>query len=166
MSTCYRTTKVVKFSELKKRAKKMGLEIHLEKKGDKDSFALTDGDTYLWCYKEPDGGVDFCRYGNNYNATDFLDLIAEEFNTDILSEHDDEYFVDEDEDGEGLEDIADEKAKLFVTKVVEKAQKLAAKHTLKELYGILGKEMTKMQKTAKKTKKKTKKRKARKLARV
>ena len=102
MSTCYRFTDSFTKTQVLKAAKKHGITESKTKDSSTTQFCLTDGESYLWAYCDEQGNnVDFCRYGANYGAEDaILAPISEELQTDYLSEHDDEYWEDVEDDEE------------------------------------------------------------------
>ena len=101
MSTHYAINGVVKMKTIKKIVKDSP-ELSIDSRKDKD-ICISDGDNYLWCYDSGTSGVDFVRYGGN-NVEDILDIISEEIQLEIVSEHDYERyseimgFEDEEED--------------------------------------------------------------------
>jgi hypothetical protein len=98
MSTCYRFNDVIKAKKLVKAANKLGFTV--EEDGD-DSFSVNDGDLYLWFYTDGEDIVDICRYGVNFGADkDILAPLAEELQTTFLSEYDEGYFEEEEEENE------------------------------------------------------------------
>jgi hypothetical protein len=101
MSTCYRFTEDFTKEQVLEAMSKVGLTIAPSKDADSSQFLITDGKSYLWAYNDDStGNVDFCRYGANYDAEDtILAPLAEELDTEYLSEHDDGFF-EEDEDEE------------------------------------------------------------------
>ena len=92
MSTDYVLLKDRAPSTVKRAMKKIGLQIAKE---DKNSFCITDGDVYLWCYTGEHKGKKWCnftRYGGNYAAEEqILEPLCEELDVGFLSEYDDEY---------------------------------------------------------------------------
>ena len=101
MSTAYRFLDVIKTSALRKAMKKCGVEEKITENTCSDSLGicLQKNGEYMWCYLSDDGKtvLDFCRYGDNYGAEQWLGELAEELNTCHISEHDDGYFDDEEE---------------------------------------------------------------------
>lgn len=94
MSTNYRFVKDISLKEVTNRIESIGLFISPKTSGAVlNSICITDGTNYLWCYGY-DTDVEFIRYGAN-DVSDMLELLADTFNTKIISEHDDGFFEDE-----------------------------------------------------------------------
>jgi hypothetical protein len=102
MSTNYRFTEEFSKEQVLEAMKPLGLEVSKSKDADNTQFCITDGDCYIWAYHGEDGNnVEFCRYGSNYDAEEnIVAPLADALQTDYLSEHDDGFFEDEDEDSE------------------------------------------------------------------
>jgi hypothetical protein len=97
MSTNYRFTDKITVRKFKNAIKKAGLSI--SKVEDKTDICVTDGECYLWFYSYKGEIAGCCRYGANYNAADaILQPLADELKTDFISEHDEGYWEDEDDD--------------------------------------------------------------------
>jgi hypothetical protein len=107
MSTCYRFSQNVSKVAFNKAMKNAGVKDAKSEHASDDDFCITDGDSYLWVYPNSDGQIrEFCRYGGNYDAENFLREIAEELQVELMSEYDDNFF-DEGE-LEELREVADE----------------------------------------------------------
>jgi len=97
MSTSYRLD--IPFQEVKNRVESLGLFIdYSAPSSDEDSFCITDGDSYLWCYNNSTTS-ELTRYGAN-NVSNILELLSDAFNTEIISEHDEGFFEDEGDNDE------------------------------------------------------------------
>lgn len=97
MSTNFRFTNETTFLQVKKAIKSLGLSISPTKEATKNSFCLTDGEAYLWCYNTKPN-IEMVRYGGN-DVQHILETLQEKFG-EIISEHDEGYFDEEDEDVE------------------------------------------------------------------
>lgn len=89
MSTDYLPRPPILFDQVK------GLDIsgiheHQTKDTTPDKCCLTDGESYLWAVKTSFGYTWFSRYGRNF-VDDILDTLAEHFETEFVSEHDDDW---------------------------------------------------------------------------
>jgi len=99
MSTNYRFDKELNKNELLKSLKKIGVVEHKTEQSSDNSFCISDGENYMWCYNNEDGVIyGYCRYGGNYDAEEFLAHVANDLQIEYLSEHDDGFWEDEDED--------------------------------------------------------------------
>lgn len=96
MSTDYRMDLNPTKKQFLAAAKKVGVKEHITPETTKDSFCITDGDSYIWCYIYKGKVTSMARFGGNYDGEDFLRAIAEELHTELLSEHDEDYYEDED----------------------------------------------------------------------
>ena len=103
MGTSYRFLSDVNVENLKAVVQELGLKIHRKPddkhKKNEDHFAVTNGTCYLWfaVYHDMVCGID--RYGNNYDAGDvILAPIANLLDVEFLSEHDEGYFDDSEEE--------------------------------------------------------------------
>lgn len=70
-----------------------------------DNACLTDGKNYLWAVKTSTNFTWFSRYGRN-SVDDILDALAEHFNTEFISEHDDDWGEVLNQCAEGLDYIS------------------------------------------------------------
>lgn len=96
MSTSYRPLDDISIDAFKDAVEELGLKIyHKDGVEEPGHFAITDGEQYMWCYHDGKQVHDFGRYGANYGASDFLDQIGEALGVEIISEHDDGYFEEE-----------------------------------------------------------------------
>ena len=94
MSTDYHLSKRVRARRLfDGRLKKFGVREDLEAESStKTSRCLTDGRNYLWVYINDDGFVaGLTRYAGNAPGK-ILDAIADTFDTDIVSEHEPQFW--------------------------------------------------------------------------
>lgn len=68
-----------------------------------DRFPISDGTNYLWCFAGEDGRIaDFASFGDLRNNPERICDALEEVCEDVmLSEHDEGFYEDEDEDDEG-----------------------------------------------------------------
>ena len=92
MSTSYRLTQIVSKQVLLDSLKGIGVSESVTEQTGEESFCISDGESYLWCYMTGDRVVEFCRYGANYNAESFLVHAADELQCEYLSEYDDDYW--------------------------------------------------------------------------
>ena len=98
MSTSYRMDISLTKDELLEIMKEINVEEWHTENTSKDSFCISDGENYLWCYADPRGKVSaFCRYGSN-DIESFLEHLANQLGTGFYSEHDEEFWGDEDEE--------------------------------------------------------------------
>ena len=95
MATNYRPSEEISFNKLRKEVEDIGLSIEDNDETTKDNFCITDGESYLWCNRVGKDDVEFCKFGANY-VTDILEQIGAHFSIDIISEHDEEFWGDED----------------------------------------------------------------------
>ena len=89
MSTDYLPRHPIPFEQIK------GIELetvkeHITENTTPDKCCLTDGDNYLWSSKSASGFTTFTRFGAN-SAEDILDALADHFNTEFVSEHDEDW---------------------------------------------------------------------------
>ena len=100
MSTCYRFTEAFSKEQVVNAVKKLGLMLPDLGDCDETQFFIATGDCGVWAYHNKDGSnVSFCRYGANYNAEDYiLEPLAIELQTELISEHDEEYFEEDEEE--------------------------------------------------------------------
>lgn len=107
MSTDYRFTREVSRKELEKAIEELKLSMPSDVENGPTKFLVTDGNSYVWAYCREDGSnCIFSRYGDNYDAQqDILEPISEKLKTRLLSEHDLEYFTDEERDSSDGEDL-------------------------------------------------------------
>lgn len=72
------------------------------------SRCLTDGQCFFWCYtgNPVDGTVSFERFGLQHTVDDIIAAIEEHYGVELIDEHDDRYWEDDDEEDE--EDEEDE----------------------------------------------------------
>lgn len=93
MSTDFITEKQIQLSELLDgRLEKYNIREHVNENTSKDSHCLTDGTNYLWVYSHNgDAATSFTRYGGNA-VNHILGSIFEEFDTNIYSEHECQYW--------------------------------------------------------------------------
>ena len=90
MSTDYASCSNITKKKVLSAMKKLKFEIA---ENNVDSFCITNGDCYIWCYHNEKGSnCSFTRYGGNWCAEDdILTPIADELQVSIYSEHSDEY---------------------------------------------------------------------------
>jgi hypothetical protein len=93
MSTDYRLNDKVSAHDLfGERLKKCGVQEYMTPKADERSRCLTDGRDFLWVYLTEDGYISrLTNYVPNAPGT-ILDAIAEAFGTEIVSEHEPQYW--------------------------------------------------------------------------
>lgn len=104
MSTNYRTIPEISWVEFWNNLPE-GLQEHTPTGGiDPDpegltTKCLTDGKNYLWCYMEDTqtGTISFCRYGGN-NVFNMLEQIEDSFGVEVIDEHDERFFANDEED--------------------------------------------------------------------
>jgi hypothetical protein len=94
MSTDYRFDKGISKDEFLGSLKKIDVSEHKsEDKSEDESFCITDGTDYMWCYMHNDMVADFCRYGGNYEAEEFLAHVADDLQLELFNEYDN--FIEE-----------------------------------------------------------------------
>jgi hypothetical protein len=98
MSTNYRLSQQITKEQLLEAVKDIGVTEHINENTTEESFCISDGEDYMWCYMADGLIYDFCRYGANYNAADFLYHAADVLDLVLYSEHDDDYWEDEDDE--------------------------------------------------------------------
>jgi hypothetical protein len=94
MSTEFITKERVKYSDLfDGRLEKLNIREYISPQDTSEySRALTDGQNYLWTHGHPEGVLfRMCRYGDN-KVQKILQAIADTFEVEIYSEHDEEYW--------------------------------------------------------------------------
>jgi len=93
MSTDFRPLTSIRMTDLfDGRLEKVGLYEHRSEDTTSNSRCLTDGRNSLWVYCSDQGAVDtFTRYGMNAPQR-ILKAIGDEFDVDIVSEHDPEFW--------------------------------------------------------------------------
>ena len=104
MSTCYRFLDLVTREQIERAAPALGLSVHLSDNPKVTSFALTDGEDYMWLDLLEDGKTVYgaSRYGKNWGAESMiLEPIATAVGFEYLSEYDEGYFDDDETGGEG-----------------------------------------------------------------
>jgi hypothetical protein len=102
MSTDYRFLTPIKKRSFKAALKKCGLKENKNDNSTENSICVTDGTNYIWFYAHDKKHIDSCsRYGGNWNGeTTIIQVLANHLKVGYLSEYDDGYFQDEDEDEE------------------------------------------------------------------
>lgn len=98
MSTNYRLSQQITKQQFLDAVRESGVTEHVCDQTTEDQFCVTDGKNYLWCYMEDGKIYDFCRYGANYDAEDFLYEAAEVLDLEVISEHDEDYWEKEDDE--------------------------------------------------------------------
>jgi hypothetical protein len=107
MSTHYICTPAIPFADLRAALPKIGLKEVETKDTSETTISVTDGSFFMFAYADDEGqDCSFERFGGNM-VSDMLEAIAEHFDVEILSEHDEGYFeamgFSEDEDEEDAE---------------------------------------------------------------
>lgn len=106
MSTDYRFLAPVDKTTFLKAVKSCGLSVHVplhRTQEDKSKICITCGEFYLWFYVDKtdltEEIIHSSRCGSNYGAEQsILDVLSSELQIGYLSEHDEGYFVDEEEE--------------------------------------------------------------------
>jgi hypothetical protein len=92
MSTDFRPLPPISFADLfGGRLKSAGVHEHPANERSYQKRCLTDGRNFLWVFCDDKGLASFTRYGWN-EPQGILQAIAEEFDVDIASEHEPEYW--------------------------------------------------------------------------
>jgi len=94
MSTCYRCIPPLPFADFLAGLSASGLSISDHPDATDKDVCVTDGSDFIWASTGDGSDTGFTRYGGNFGEG-IIDEICEHFDVDILSEHDDGYFEDE-----------------------------------------------------------------------
>ena len=89
MSTDYLPRVPIPFDKVKGLNIK-GVKEHQTPNTGEKKACLTDGENYIWAVKTSLNYTWFSRYGQNF-VEDILDVLAEHFGTEFVSEHDDDW---------------------------------------------------------------------------
>jgi len=96
MSTNYKPSEDVSFDKLRKDIENInGVSIKDNDETSEDQFCITDDENYLWCYRIGRDDVEFARYGSSY-VDEILDILSNHLAVDIISEHDEGFWEEED----------------------------------------------------------------------
>ena len=96
MSTCYKFDRPISKKEFLKSIKDIGVKEHICDGTNYKNFCISDGESYLWCYLNADDKIeDFCRYGANGAAVNFLEEAAGALDLELMCEEDDDYYEEE-----------------------------------------------------------------------
>lgn len=104
MSTAYRTEPAIKWDALWEKLPK-GLSEAVTSDTTAEARCLSDGSNYLWAYKNSIG-IDFERTGRN-DPSGILDAIEKAHKVRAISEHDDDFWTEEDRKGFAEEELKD-----------------------------------------------------------
>lgn len=94
MSTSYRPLGNIPFNELRKSPPGQLSEAP-SPDATESSFCITDGKYFMWCYGY-ENNTSFERYGRN-NPENILEILSEAYGVEIISEHDEGFFEEEEE---------------------------------------------------------------------
>ena len=77
------------FREATNKGEVKGLKEGEYEKHYEDSFPITDGESFAWCYEEGPG-ITFTRYGNQVNINKIMELIEEYLQLELTDEHEED----------------------------------------------------------------------------
>jgi hypothetical protein len=94
MSTDFRPLTPIRMADLiDGRLEDVGVHEHHSKEATSGNRCLTDGVNFLWVYSNEEGLVStFCRWAPNGNPQRILCAIADQFDVDIVSEYEPQYW--------------------------------------------------------------------------